>query len=97
MTEDQVASAGIVAEEFGSTATYTPFATGTPATIAAVMSCGTGIIRGELYELRDTAYVSESDVPLPVAGDALSAEGVSYTVDAWFRSGAMWQLILLPT
>lgn len=96
MNPDQVASADIVASEFGATAVYTPLATGTPADINAVMSYGAEVVIGEVYELRDTAHVRASDIQSPAAGDSLAISDKSYTIDTWFRSGAMWQLILLP-
>ena len=95
-TADQITNGNIVAAEFGSTAIYTPLASGVPVEINAVMSYGNQLIRGELYEIRDTANIRAADIAEPAEGDLMAVDGGDYTVDTWYRTGAMWQLVLLP-
>lgn len=96
MDADQVASAPIVAGEFGSPATYTPLSSGIPLDLDAVMTYGAEVVIGEVYERRDIAHIQRTLISDPSKGDSLLVDSVdSYLVDSWSRSGDLWQLVLL--
>ena len=88
-------SATIVAEEFGSSAIYSPIV-GDPVELLAVMTYQAELLGpGEGIERRDIADVRMDDIATPVQGDVLNVDGDVYEVDRFDRSGSLWRLILI--